>query len=109
MPTTRNEEYRFTDVEPLTSAKLARPAAAAVVDAALLEGLRFPEAAGCVAVLVDGVLQPELSDLDGGLPRGAYVGGAAGAPAAALERLVGPLGVRGQKIGRGHGEVHDVG
>ena len=86
VPTTRNEEYRFTDVAPLTTATLAAADGDAAVDAALLESLRLPEAAGSTLVLVNGKLRPELSDASK-LPSGAYVGGAAGAPADVLRRL----------------------
>jgi Fe-S cluster assembly protein SufD len=86
MPTTRNEEYRFTDISQLTAAALTSPADAAPVDAALLDALRLPESAGSSVVLVDGRMRPELSDLTA-LPKGAYVGGAAGAPAEVLQRL----------------------
>jgi Fe-S cluster assembly protein SufD len=88
VPSTRNEEYRYTDVSPLTAAALAPAPPGAPVDAELLQRLSFPEGAGSVAVLVDGRLRPELSDLSA-LPAGVYVGGAAGAPADVLQRLVG--------------------
>lgn len=91
MPTTRNEEYRFTDVAPLTAASLAPAAPGAAVDAALLEQLRFPESDGSRMVLVDGRVRTELSDLSA-LPPSVYVGGVASAPAEALERLVGGWG-----------------
>jgi len=87
MPTTRNEEYRFTDVAALTSASLTPAAAGASIDAAFLEQLRFPESKGSTVVLVNGHVRSELSDLTA-LPKGAYVGGAAGAPADVLKHLV---------------------
>ncbi|KAI8464572.1 MAG: iron-sulfur cluster assembly protein [Monoraphidium minutum] len=86
VPTTRNEEYRFTDVAALTAAALAPAPAGAVVDAGLLERLHFPEAQGSTLVLVDGRLRPELSDLSA-LPAGVYVGPATGAPAEVLQRV----------------------
>lgn len=86
MPTTRNEEYRFTDISALTSASLAAARAAAPVDKVLLEQLRFPESTGSTIVMVDGRVCPELSDLTA-LPKDAYVGTAAGAPADVLRHL----------------------
>ncbi|KAF8065543.1 IDA4 [Scenedesmus sp. PABB004] len=94
MPSTRSEEYRYTDISPLLAAGLAAAPADAPVDAALLEALALPEAAGSTAVLVNGALRPELSDLSA-LPAGAYVGGAAGAPAEALALLGAQSGARG--------------
>lgn len=45
------------------------------------------EASQSIAVMVDGVLRPELSSL-GGLPEGVYVGSITGAPTQLLELLV---------------------
>ena len=87
MPTVRNEEYRYTDIAALTRASLTPAARGAAVDAAVLQKLEFPECAGSRAVLVDGHLRAELSDL-GALPKGTYVGGVAGAPADVLQRMV---------------------
>lgn len=86
MPTTRNEEYRFTDVAPLTSAGLSAADGDAPVDASFLESLRLPEAAGTSLVLVNGKLRPELSDASK-LPAGVFVGGSGKAPADVLRRL----------------------
>lgn len=90
MPSTRNEEYRFTDISSLLSASLALAPADAAVDQQLLEQLGFPEAAGSRVVLVNGVFRPDLSDLSA-LPAGAYVGSCTGAPAEALQQLVSSL------------------
>jgi Fe-S cluster assembly protein SufD len=87
MPSTRNEEYRYTDIAPLLAGSLTAAPGDAAVDAQLLETLALPEAAGSRVVLVNGTFRPELSDL-GALPQGAYVGGSAGAPAEALQQLV---------------------
>jgi Fe-S cluster assembly protein SufD len=90
MPSTRNEEYRFTDISPLLGSSLALAPADAAVDAGMLEQLELPEAAGSRIVLVNGVFRPELSDLSA-LPAGCYVGGSAGAPADAVQQLVSGL------------------
>lgn len=91
MPTTRNEEYRFTDISALTSATLVSAGGSAAVDSALLDQLRFPESTGSCIVLVNGRMRPDLSDLSA-LPKDVYVGGAAGAPAEVLQRMVRPTG-----------------
>lgn len=87
MPSTRNEDYRFTDISPLLNAALAIAPADAAVNGEQLEALAVPEAAGSRVVLVNGTFRPELSDLSA-LGEGVYVGGAAGAPADALQQLV---------------------
>jgi Fe-S cluster assembly protein SufD len=88
MPSTRNEDYRFTDVSGLLAATLSAAPGGAAVDAALLEQLALAEAAGSRVVMVNGLFRPELSDL-AGLPQGVYVGGSAGAPGDVLQQLVG--------------------
>jgi Fe-S cluster assembly protein SufD len=87
MPSTRNEEYRYTDISPLLNAALVMGDADGAVDAQQLEQLAVPEAAGSRVVLVNGAFRPELSDLTA-LGEGVYVGSAAGAPAEVLEQLV---------------------
>ncbi|GLC59202.1 hypothetical protein PLESTB_001461400 [Pleodorina starrii] len=87
MPSTRNEDYRFTDITPLLKANVQPAAAGASVPSDLLAATDLPDAA-VVAVVVDGVLRPELSrGLTEGLPKGVYVGPLEGAPAAAVEKL----------------------
>lgn len=90
MPSTRNEEYRYTDISPLLAASLTMAPADAAVSAQQLEELAVPEAAGSRVVLVNGAFRPELSDLSAvaGGAAGLYVGAAAGAPADALQQLV---------------------
>lgn len=83
MPTTRNEEYRFTDVSPVLQATLAPGAGptavpADAIDAALAAAGMKADAAATV-VVVDGQIDEQRSSL-GGLPEGVYVGGLAGAP-----------------------------
>lgn len=87
MPTTRNEDYKFTDITSLLNISLSPAPADAAVHHQLLEQLDFPEAAGSRVVVVNGAFRPELSDLSA-LPQGVYVGGCAGAPAEALQQLV---------------------
>lgn len=86
MPTTRNEEYRFTDIAPLLRSNVQAAAPGASVPASTIDALVLPESAA-TAVLVDGQLRPELCRGLDQLPGGAYVGPLAGAPAAAAEKL----------------------
>ncbi|KAK9804290.1 hypothetical protein WJX72_005085 [[Myrmecia] bisecta] len=85
MPTTRNEEYRFTDVSRILQ---STPQPASQSPAGLPEAVAAHklEAAAVQLVVVDGVLNRELSRL-GGLPEGVYVGSIGGAPASAAEHL----------------------
>ena len=81
MPTTRNEEYRFTDVSPLLQQALAPPAGAPAGAAAAAAAERpLKAAAAATVVVVDGAIDEQASSL-AGLPKGVYVGGLAGAPA----------------------------
>lgn len=80
MPTTRNEEYRFTDISPVLQQSLgpAAPADAASIDEACAAlGLKATPAA--TVVVVDGAIDEQRSSMSG-LPEGVYVGGLAGAP-----------------------------
>jgi Fe-S cluster assembly protein SufD len=88
MPSTRNEEYRYTDISPLLNASLAIAPADAAVSSQQLEQLAVPEAAGSRVVLVNGVFRPELSDLSAVGQEGVFIGSAAGAPAEVLQELV---------------------
>jgi Fe-S cluster assembly protein SufD len=70
-PTTRQEEWRFTNLAPLARASFGRTrqpqlAAAPCIDPAQLAPWIFDAAARLV--FVDGSFAPELSSLDGGLP-----------------------------------------
>ena len=81
MPTSRNEEYRFTDVSPLLQQALAPPAGAAAGAAAAAAAARPLKAAAAATVMVvDGLIDEQASSLEG-LPKGVYVGGLASAPA----------------------------
>lgn len=87
MPSTRNEEYRYTDISPLLNASLAIASADAAVNSQQLEQLAVPEAAGSRVVLVNGVFRPELSDLSAVGQEGVFIGSAADAPAEVLQEL----------------------
>jgi len=92
VPTLRSEEYRFTDLAPLTSAGLVAAAADAPSDPAVASLARAltREAKGAAVVTVDGAYCAALSDASalcsagGG---GVYVGPVAGAPAEAAAQL----------------------
>jgi Fe-S cluster assembly protein SufD len=88
-PTTRQEEWRFTNVGPIARAAFVAAPRRAIERAALAPWL-FPGAP--YLVVVDGVAAPELSDL-GGLPAGVRFMGLAAALAAGDE-AVAELGAR---------------
>ena len=79
MPTTRNEEYRFTDVSPVLQLSLTPAGGAADGVAATVAAHGLQRAAAATVVVVDGVIDAQHSSM-GGLPAGVYVGGMAGAP-----------------------------
>jgi len=60
VPTTRDEEWRFTDLTPLTRLQLATASAAAELPAEAIQPFIVPEA-GARIVFVDGVFAPALS------------------------------------------------
>ncbi|MEP7327342.1 MAG: Fe-S cluster assembly protein SufD [Gemmatimonadota bacterium] len=64
LPTTRNEDWRFTSVAPITKATFARAGApgSRPVPAELLDGLRLPNTTELV--FVNGYLVPSLSDVN---------------------------------------------
>jgi Fe-S cluster assembly protein SufD len=68
VPTTRDEEWRFTDITPLTKINFQPVAAASALTVSDIEAMLVPEA-GLRLVFVDGVFAPALSVLDG-LPAG---------------------------------------
>ncbi len=90
-PTTRNEDWRFTNVNAIAQTPFA-PASDARerVSPAALEPYRIPGAA-CQLVFVNGRFAPELSDL-GSLPKGVKVGSLAQAIAGDGEWLAQHLG-----------------
>jgi len=71
VPTTRDEEWRFTDLTPLTRLQLQPVAAGVKVSSADIAPLAVPEAAMRL-VFVDGVPAPELAQ-PGALPAGVTV------------------------------------
>ncbi len=71
VPTTRDEEWRFTDLTPLTKLQLQPAALPAPVPAAEIETHAVPEAAVRL-VFVDGILVPQLG-ASGTLPAGVAV------------------------------------
>jgi len=80
MPTTRNEEYRFTDVSPLLQRSFAPTEASdalAVAEACAAHALQ--QAPAAKVVVVGGVIDEQHSSM-GSLPAGVYVGGLSGAP-----------------------------
>lgn len=83
VPTTRDEDWRFTDLSPLYQTAFERAAAPAAPDRAALEASFLPEAGGRL-VFVDGHFAAELSTPQEG---DAYVGTLAGA----LRRGAAPL------------------
>jgi Fe-S cluster assembly protein SufD len=80
MPSTRNEEYRYTDVAPILHSALAAPAPAgddAIAAALARHELKQPTAA--VVAVVDGAVR-EYIGCEGCLPEGVYIGSLAAAP-----------------------------
>lgn len=71
VPTTRDEEWRFTDLTPLTKLQVRPAATPAAMTAADIAGHVLPEAAARL-VFVDGILVPQLGDA-GRLPAGVTV------------------------------------
>ncbi|MEA5450620.1 Fe-S cluster assembly protein SufD [Leptolyngbya sp. CCNP1308] len=71
-PSTRQEDWRFTDLSAMLAIDFATPGEAAVTEADVAE-LRLPETAGAQVVVVNGRVSRELSQLSG-LPEGAIVG-----------------------------------
>lgn len=74
LPTTREEEWRFTDLTPLTQVKFVGVAVdRPVPSVSEINAFIHPETATTRLVFVNGVYAPQLSDLSG-LPAGAIVG-----------------------------------
>lgn len=71
VPTTRDEEWRFTDLTPLTKLQVQPAVTPAAVTAADITGHVLPEAAARL-VFVDGILVPQLGQ-SGKLPAGVTV------------------------------------
>jgi len=77
VPTTRDEEWRFTDISPLTKVNFRPAANAPRLAMADISGFVIPEAPARL-VFVDGLLAPDLSD-HSGLPSGVVVSNLAAA------------------------------
>ncbi len=60
VPTTRDEEWRFTDLSPVYKLPFRRATGAGSLDVARLDSIRIPEAGTCL-VFVDGHYVPALS------------------------------------------------
>jgi len=71
VPTTRDEEWRFTDISPLTKVNFRPAANAPRLAMADISGFVIPEAPARL-VFVDGLFAPDLSDYSG-LPSGVVV------------------------------------
>lgn len=75
-PTTREEEWKFTNVAPIASTEFRRVTDGPRVTAAALEPFLFRDAPGFRAVVINGKLSAGLSSL-AGLPEGVTVSGLA--------------------------------
>ena len=87
VPTTRDEEWRFTDISPLTKIPFQPVREAAQLKPADYEGYVLPEAAACL-VFVDGVYSPQFSFNNSGVVVESLAG-AAGRHGATLESNLG--------------------
>jgi Fe-S cluster assembly protein SufD len=88
-PTTRQEEWRFTNLLPIARSRFTRPGAARPVEREAVLGHAF--AAGSRLTFVDGRFAPELSSLSG-LPAGVVVASLAHVLATDPGRLEAHLG-----------------
>jgi Fe-S cluster assembly protein SufD len=73
VPTTRHEEWRFTDLSPLVQVAFQRASQEVNLTATDIEALTLPEAANSRLVFVNGVYAPQLSSI-ADLPEGLVVG-----------------------------------
>ncbi|MEP0868327.1 Fe-S cluster assembly protein SufD [Trichocoleus desertorum AS-A10] len=78
-PTTRNEEWRYTDLSPLLHVELAVGDRSLAVSAEAFQAFALPEAAESRLVFVNGVYAPELSAI-ANLPGTIFVGNLATLP-----------------------------
>ena len=100
-PTTRLEDWRFTNIAPITEIPFQAQAAAGGLDRGILDRLHLPRSGGPELVFVNGHFSPELSAASG-LPPGVRVrslaaAGDAGGLAAAE---AGSLGAAAAHLGR---------
>ncbi len=80
LPTTKNEEWRFTDLSPLLSQTFTAPNPQ--IPPININGLIIPEATDTRLVFVNGIYAPQSSSLN--LPAGVFIGNLATAIAAAI-------------------------
>jgi len=73
-PSTREEDWRFTDLSPMLAIDFAAVTESASVSADELASVRLEESTGAQVVLVNGRFDAELSQLDA-LPEGAVARG----------------------------------
>ncbi|MBD2098686.1 Fe-S cluster assembly protein SufD [Trichocoleus sp. FACHB-591] len=78
-PTTRNEEWRYTDLSPLLQVELAVGDRSLAVNLEAVQAFTLPEAATSRLVFVNGVYAPELSAI-ANLPANIFVGNLAALP-----------------------------
>lgn len=90
LPTTRDEEWRFTDLSALKQVTFQAPERFAVDVSSLI----LPEVVNSRLVFVNGVYAPELSAVSG-LPDGVVVSNLAGLPAEKRSRIQGYLAQAG--------------
>ena len=92
VPTPRDEDWRFTDLAPLTRLSFQPVRQPALLDAGTLRARFIPEACARL-VFVDGLFAPELSRLaaDNGVVVSELQAGLRGAQAAAIEAHLGRL------------------
>ncbi|AOX00484.1 Fe-S cluster assembly protein SufD [Moorena producens PAL-8-15-08-1] len=90
IPTTKDEEWRFTDLSPLLQETFE---AAVAVDTSTLDisPVVLPEAINSRLVFVNGIYAPELSSV-AGLPEGVFVGNLAELPSEYQSRIADYLG-----------------
>jgi Fe-S cluster assembly protein SufD len=72
IPTTRDEDWRFTDLSPLREIQFQTPGIVEVTEAKIAAFI-LPETDKSHLVCIDGVYAPNLSNIEG-LPEGIYVG-----------------------------------
>ncbi|PSB07269.1 Fe-S cluster assembly protein SufD [filamentous cyanobacterium CCP2] len=88
-PTTRNEEWRFTDLSPLLEVPFTEVGSReSGVGLDALDRFVLPEAVNCRLVFVDGVYAPELSSI-ADLPDGLTVGALSNLPDLKLDTYLG--------------------
>lgn len=85
IPTTREEEWRFTDLSPLLQINFQAPKAVALAESEIAS-LQIPEAANSRLVFVNGIYAPLLSAVTG-LPAGVFAGNLANLPSGYRDRL----------------------